>query len=159
MTAAFDLLAGLLREAWTAIAGGLVVLGLLAILAQALRGAGSAVIGSRYGFAAAAGSTAGIIFVMLFAFLGLPALVEAAKNLAGEAGMCGPLADLGAAAGGLIAAVAALRMLVGAARSFSDAFVSSGAGARALVEAGEAVLGMLAAGLAGPVAGYFLGTC
>jgi hypothetical protein len=50
-------------------------------------------------------------------------------------------------------------MLVVAARSFSDAFVSSGAGARALVGAGEAVLGMLVAGLAGPVAGHFLGAC
>jgi hypothetical protein len=159
MTAAFDLLAGLLREAWTAIAGALVMLGLLAILAQALRGAGSAVIGSRHGFAAATGSAAGIAFVMLFAFLGLPALVGAANGLVGEAGLCGPLAELGAAAGGLIAAVAALRMLVVAARSFSDAFVSSGAGARALVGAGEAVLGMLVAGLAGPVAGHFLGAC
>jgi hypothetical protein len=37
--------------------------------------------------------------------------------------------------------------------------VSGDTGSQALLEAGEAVLGMLAAGLAGPVAGLFLGAC
>lgn len=159
MTDAAGLLAGLLREAWTAITVALVMLGLLALLAQALRGAGSAVIGSRYGLASASGSMVGIVFVLLFAALGLPALVEAGKSTVGTAGSCGPLVELGAAAGSLIAGLAALRMLVGVARSLAGAVVSSETGAQALIEAGEALLGMLAAGLAGPVAGYLLGVC
>ncbi|HUF37160.1 MAG TPA: hypothetical protein VMN57_01445 [Anaerolineales bacterium] len=159
MTAAVDLLAGFLREAWTAIAGALLMLGLLALLAQVLRGAGSSLIGSRYGVASAAGSAVGIVFVLLFAFLGLPALVEAGLGTAVGGGMCGPLVGLGAAAGGLIAALAALRMLMGAARALSGALVSSESGAQALLEAGEALIGMLAAGMAGPVAGHFLGAC
>jgi hypothetical protein len=159
VTTSANLLVALLQEAWTAVAGTLVLLGLLTVLYQVLRGAGSAVIGSRNGFASAIGAVIGTSFVLLFAFLGLPALADAAGAVIGESGGCGPLVELGAAAAGLIAALAAVRMLVGAARSLSDAVASGEAGARALLEAGEAVLGMLAAVLAGPVAGHFLGAC
>jgi hypothetical protein len=159
MTTAADLLVGLLQDAWTAISGALVGFGLLALLVQALRGTGSALVGSRYGFASAAGAAGGIVFVLLFTFLVLPVLVESATAAVGEAGGCGPLVDLGTAAATLIAALAGVRMLVGMARSLSDAVVGAGTGIRALLEAGEAVLGMLAAILAGPVAGHFLGAC
>jgi hypothetical protein len=96
----------------------------------------------------------------LIAFLGIPPVVRAvAAAVPGSAG-CGPIAELGLFASGLIAAVASLRLLL----SFVRALAASAAGgaseiSQALLEAMEALSGMLLAGIVIPLVAMFLGVC
>ena len=160
MSAAAGILLSFLGQAWTALVAALVVFGLLAMLVQALRAAVATAAGSRFGLVEALGGAAGLLLVVLFALLVVPALVQAVEVSVGDAGACGPLADLGLAAAGLIGALAAVRMLSALIRSAVSA-VGGGSAAisTALAEAGESVLGMLLAVVSGPVAGHFIGLC
>lgn len=73
---------------------------------------------------------------------------------------CGPLGELGSLASGLIGGLAALRMLKALLVSVASAAVGGGGSlAQALLECGEALLGMLLAALAVPLAAWFLGAC
>ena len=100
------------------------------------------------------------VFLVLFAFLGVPQIVSAlSSNLPSGAG-CGPITELGSFAAGLIGALAALRMLKAVSLTlFSASLGASSTLSTALIEAAEALFGMLLAGTAIPLAAWFLGTC
>ena len=148
-----------LARSWSVLVGALVIFGLVGLLAQTLRSVSAVLTGARRGWALALSSAAGLIFVVLFGLLGVPALAAASGVAAGTAA-CGPLADLGEAAAQVLAALGALRMLWTMVRT--SAGLAAGAPAdvaAALVESGEAVFGMLLAAAAGPLAAHFLGVC
>lgn len=159
MSRLLNLLMDFFGRAWYLLVAALFIFGLLGLLAQVLRSAAALLTGSRRGWAVALSSFAGLIFIVLFGFLGVPALA-AAVNVAAASPACGPLASIGQSAAQVLAAMAALRMLI--------AFVRTSAGlaaggpfeiSAALVECGEAVIGMLLAVAAGPLAAHFLGIC
>lgn len=160
MDAALNLLLGVLREAWLALAGLLAAFALLAGMAHLLRLGSASLLGANLWVWDAISAITAVIFLALFAFLGVPQLVTAlSKNLPSGAG-CGPITELGNFASGLIGALAALRMLKAVSLSlFSASLGASSTLSSALIETGEALFGMLLAGAAIPLAAFFLGTC
>jgi len=154
------LLQGLLREAWIALAGALLVIILLAILGQTLRASSGSAIGARFWVWEAASAGVALLVLVLFAFLGVPVILQAAQSLIPAGGGCGPIGALGTLAAGLIAAHAAVRLLkslVASATAASMGGSSSLAGA--VLETGEAILGMVLASAVIPIAALFLGVC
>jgi hypothetical protein len=157
MNTAFDSFLILLGEAWTALASALVILAAIGLLAQALRAGGSAVFGLSFGLAGAIAAFSSLALLGLYVLLGVPALVDAVE-VASPA--CGPLAALGEGIARLIAAFAGLRLLVVGLRAITVCSLGGGRSvSESLVESGEAVLGMLLATAAAPVAAHFLGVC
>jgi hypothetical protein len=151
---------GFLRQAWTALAGALLAFILLAGMARLLRVNAGTVLGANLWVQEAASALLSLLVLALFAFLGVPQIVRAlSASLPGGAG-CGPISELGAFASGLIGGLAGLRMLKAAFASVvSTSLGGASAMSHALMEAGEAVFGMLLAGAAVPLAGWFLGAC
>jgi hypothetical protein len=102
-------------------------------------------------------SGSGLLLLVLFGFLGIPMML---KSIHITAPGCGPISELGQLAATLIGAFVAFRML----RSVFVAVATTAAGApnavsNALLETGGAVLGMLVAVVAVPVATAFFGAC
>jgi len=160
MMQAVDVFVGLLREAWIALASALVIFVLLAILAQVLRASSASTLGARFWVWEAASAGVTLLVLALFAFLGVPAILQAAQVALPPGGGCGPIVDLGTWAAGLIAALAALRILKALVSSTTAATVGGGSAlSSALLETGEAVLGMVLASAAIPIAAQFLGVC
>ena len=160
MTQVAAILQGILREAWIALAGALLAFILLAILAQVLRAASASAIGARFWVWEALSASVALLLLALFAFLGVPAILQSAQNAIPAGGGCGPIGTLGALAAGLIAALAALRVLKAlVATTVAAAMGGSSSLAGAMLEAGEAIFGMLVASLALPIAAQFLGVC
>jgi hypothetical protein len=160
MMQAVDIFVGLLREAWIALASALVIFVLLAILAQVLRASSASTLGARIWVWEAASAGVTLLVLALFAFLGVPAILQAAQVAIPPGGGCGPIVDLGTLAAGLIAALAALRILKALVSSTTAATVGGGSAlSNALLETGEAVLGMVLASAAIPIAAQFLGVC
>ena len=165
MAEALGVLQTFFREAWTALAGIFLALVLLAMLAQILRVSSASVIGANLWVWQGISALTGILVLALFAFLGVPQIVQAAltavpsgSDLLGKS--CGPIGELGSLSAGMIGGLAALRMLKALFISAASAAVGgSGNMAQALTEAGEALFGMLLAGLAVPLAAWFLGAC
>jgi hypothetical protein len=154
------ILEGLLREAWIALAGALLAFILLAILAQTLRASSSSVIGARFWVWEAASAGVTLLVLALFAFLGVPAILQAAQASIPAGGGCGPIGALGTLSAGLIAALAAVRILKSLVASATAAAIGgSPVLADAMLETGEAILGMLLASAAIPIAAQFLGVC
>lgn len=94
------------------------------------------------------------------ALLGVPAIIQAAQNSIPASGGCGPIGALGTMTGGLIAALAGLRIalsLIGSASAAATGSSPSLAGA--LLEISEAIFGMVLASAAIPIAAHFLGVC
>jgi len=149
-----DLILSVLRQAWLALAGGLAAVAVLALLSQTLRAAAGSALSARFWVWQAISAGAAVLILALFGLLGAPALAQAANQaLPGSSG-CGPVAELGALAAALIAALVALRLL-------RTTFAAGGSAplSGALVEAAEAVFGMLLASAATPLAAHFLGAC
>jgi hypothetical protein len=160
MAEALALLQSFLREAWTALASALLAFALLAALAQVLRVSSASVIGANRWVWEGLSGIAGMVFLGLFAFLLVPQLVQAALATVPNGGGCGPISELGSFSAGMIAALAGLRMLAALfASTVSTAAGAGGGMARALLECVEALFGMLLAGLAVPLAAWFLGAC
>jgi hypothetical protein len=160
MTQASAILMGLFREAWVALASALLVFVLLAALAQVLRVSTASMIGASYWVWDAASAGVALLLLALFAFLGVPMIVQAAQTAVPPGGGCGPIAELGALAARLIAAFAALRII----KAFVTSATATAMGgstslSHALLEAGEAVLGMVLASAAIPIGAQFLGVC
>ena len=155
-----DILLAFFREAWLALGGALVLLAGLGLLAQVLKVAGATALGARYWAAQAVSAGAGLIGLGLFAFLGVPAIVQAVLAAVPGGAGCGPIGDLGALAASIVGALAGLRMLKAL---LAAAALAAAGGAAALstslTEVGEALLGMLLAAAAVPVAAHFLGVC
>jgi hypothetical protein len=160
MTQVVDIFVGLLREAWIALASALLVFVLLAILAQLLRASFASAIGTRFWVWEAASSGVALVALALFAFLGVPAILQAAQSVVPPGGGCGPIVNLGTLTAGIIAALAALRIIIALISSITAAAVGVGSSlAGALLETGEAVFGMVLASVAIPIAAQFLGGC
>jgi hypothetical protein len=157
MATAGEILLGVLREAWDVLVIVTIALAILALLSQVLRSAAGNLLGANPITAQAITSGAGLLLLVLFGFLGIPAMV---KSIHITAPSCGPISELGQLAATLIGAFVAFRML----RSVFVAVATTAAGApnaisNALLEIGGAVLGMLVAVVAVPVATAFFGAC
>jgi hypothetical protein len=155
-----ELILAVLRQAWLALAGALAAVAVLALLAQTLRAVGGMAFSARFWVWQAISAGAAVLILATFGLLGVPAMAQAVQQALPGSGGCGPVADLGTLAAILIAALTALRLL----RSMFTAMVwaSSGSSAplsAALMEAAEAVFGMLLAAAATPLAAHFLGAC
>jgi hypothetical protein len=160
MTQAADIFLGLLREAWIALSSALLIFVLLAILAQVLRAASASTIGARFWVWEAASVGIALLMLALFAFLGVPAIVQATQSMVPSGGGCGPVVDLSSLAARLIAALAALRILKALVLSATAAATGGGSSlSSALQDTGEAVFGMVLASAAIPIAAQFLGVC
>jgi len=155
-----ELILAALRQAWLALAGALAAAATLALLAHALRAAAGTALAAQFWVWQALSGGAAIVILALFGLLGAPALAQAVQQALPGSGGCGPVADLGALAAALIAALAALRIL----RTIFAAVVWASTGGSAplsgaLIEAAEAIFGMLLAAAATPLAAHFLGAC
>ena len=147
----------ILREAWVALAAAILAFALLAILASTLRTASASVLGANLWVWESVSALVGVVVLLLFGFLAVPALANAVQV---SFVACGPIADLGALSAALIGGIGALRMI----KSVLTSILAASVGGRtamsdALTEIGETVLGMAAAGLVVPIAARFLGAC
>jgi hypothetical protein len=152
-----QLLVELLRQAWVALAAGLAVFATLAMLAQVLRTTLAGALGSGRWAWGAISVGIGLLALTLFAFLGVPAILQAVHVVLPDITGCGPITELAQFAAGLIAGLAGVRMLL--AILVSTVLVSLGSSpslAEALMEAGEATFGMAIVALVLPLAEYLL---
>ena len=157
MIAAFEIVLGILREAWGVLVGVTIALSLLALLIQVLRSTAGNILGANPLIAQAVTAGSGLLILVLFAFLGIPAMVQSIQITAPN---CGPVAELGELAAMLIGAVVALRMMKAITVTVAMAAAGGPAGfSDALLEVGAALVGMLIAVAAVPVAAAFFGAC
>src|SRR5258706_1831115 len=160
MASASAILLNLFRQAWVTLVLSLVMIGMLAVVAQVLRMTSASVIGARLWVQESIGSSAGIILLILFAFLAVPSIVQAGTGAVSGGGSCGPIAELGGFAADLIGALGALRLLRALSTSVLSAAVGGSIGASdAFKEPSEALFTMLIASTAIPIAAAFLGVC
>lgn len=160
MTAVSSLLLTFLREAWMALAGAFLAFTLLAGIAQMLRVSSASVLGANLWVWESVSALLSIVVLGLFAFLGIPQIVNALQTSLPGGGGCGPISELGTFASALIGGLAALRMLKAAFTSMLSASIGGASTlANALIECGESLFGMILAGAAIPLAAFFLGTC
>ncbi len=150
----------LLREAWVALIGAMVAFAALALLSQALKTTSASMLGASIYVWEAIAAGVGVMLLVLFGFLGVPSIVRAAQSAIPASAGCGPVIVLGELSASIIGGIAALRMI----RAVFTAVVYAAAGgsggmAHALLESGEAILGMLFASIAIPVSAHFLGAC
>jgi hypothetical protein len=155
-----QVLLNVLRQAWGALTIIMVVMASLGALAHVLRTLWAATLGARFWIWQSLTSIATIFILVLIAFLGIPPVVRAvAAAVPGSAG-CGPIAELGMFASGLIAAIVSVRMLLSFVRALAASAVGGSAEiSQALTEAIEAISGMLLASIVVPLAAAFLGVC
>ena len=150
----------LLREAWVVLTGAVVMFVLLGVLAQVLRSASGSLIGARNWVGNALAASTGLMVLALFSFVGVPAVLRAVSRSLPNTGGCGPISEIGGLAAGLIGALAAVRILMAVLKSVTAAALEGSASlASALLESGEAVLGMIVAAAAIPIAARLLGVC
>jgi hypothetical protein len=155
-----SLLVSFLQQAWVALASAFLAFALLAALAQILRISSASVLGANLWVWESVSALASIIVLGLFAYLGIPQIITALQSSLPGAGGCGPIDELGTLASGLIAGLAALRMLKAMFASMFSASIGGSSGfANALLECGESIFGMILASAAIPLAAFFLGTC
>ena len=160
MSGVGNILLGIFREAWQVLVILTLAIGMLAGLAQILRLSAGTMLGANLWVWEAMAGISGVLMLVLFAFLGIPVLVEAtSSSIPGGAG-CGPINDLGTFSAMLIAGLAGLRMMKA---TFMAILAASAGGAsntsNALIEIAEAMFGMLLASVAVPAAAIFLGAC
>ncbi len=149
-----------MRQAWTALTGALLAFVLLAGLAQILRAGSAGAMGANLWVWQSVSALLAVIVLALFAFLGIPQIVNALQVALPNGQGCGPISSLGTYASGLIGGLAALRMLKAAFTGMLSASIGGASTfSHALIESGEAIFGMLLAALAVPLAAWFLGTC
>jgi hypothetical protein len=159
MTAAGDILLGILRQAWVLIAGLLVFVALLGGLAQVFKMTGGVLLGSNFWVSEAVSSILGVMLIALVGFLSVPAIAQAASASGVNMG-CGPIAEIGQLSGMLIGGIGSLRMLKGTFLAVVSTSISgSGGVSNALTEIAETVFGMLLITVAAPVAAAFFGAC
>lgn len=157
MQHAADLLNGLLRDGWVVMAGLLVMVVALAILAQFFRAVGSSMLGASLYVSQAISSVVSLVLVALFAFIAIPAIVH---SISTNVSSCGTVGNLGGAAASVYAGISALRMMKAAFSSVVSAMVGSGSSMSfAFQEAAEVLFGMTLISVAIPVAAAFFGAC
>ncbi len=160
MSDALEILLSVLRQAWVAITVFMVSVGALAMLAHILRTLGASAIGAQTWVYESIASIGAVVLLVLVAFLGIPPVVRAVSTSVPGSPGCGPISELGMFASGMIAAVVSLRMLLAFARTLAGAALGGAAEiSQALMEAMEALIGMLLAGVVIPLAAMFIGVC
>jgi hypothetical protein len=158
MTAAGEILLGILRQGWVLIAGLLVLVALLGGLAQIFKMTGGVFLRSNFWVSEAVSSILGVILIALVGFLSVPAIARAAS--VGGATGCGPITEIGQLAGMLVGGIGSLRMLKGTFIALvSTSMSGSGGVSNALIEIAETIFGMLLITVAAPVAAAFFGAC
>ena len=91
MSDATSLLLTFLREAWVALAGAFLAFALLAGIAQVLRVSSASVLGVNLWVWESVSALMSIVVLGLFAFLGIPQIVNALQSSLPGAGGCGPI--------------------------------------------------------------------
>lgn len=160
MTEVTEMILSVLRQAWLALAGGLAVIAVLGLLSQVLKATAGATLSTRFLVWQAISSGVAVLMMALFGLVGAPLLSQSAQQALPASSGCGPVADLGALAAALIAALASLRLL--GTTFVAVLWASAGASvplSGALVQAAEAVMGVLLVAVAAPLATHFLGAC
>jgi len=160
MSEALQIILTVLRQAWVALTVFVVSVGALAMLVQVLRTIGASTIGARIWVYESLASIAAILVLVLVAFLGVPPVVKAVSaSVPGSAG-CGPISELGMFASGLIAAIVGVRIILSFARAIGGAALGGTTEiSQALIEAIEALIGMLLVSVVIPLVSMFIGTC
>ncbi len=157
MIAAGEIILGILREAWGVLVTVTIAITLLALLVQVLRGTAGNLLSANPLITQAVTASGGLLILVLFAFMGIPAMVQSVQITAPS---CGPVAELGELASMLIGAVVALRMLKAITLAVAMAAAGGPAGiSDTLLEVGAALVGMLIAVAVVPVAAAFFGAC
>ena len=160
MSEALQIIQNVLRQAWVALTSFIVSVGALAMLAQVLRTIGASTIGARMRVYESIASIAAILALVLVAFLAVPPVMKAVSASIPSSAGCGPISELGMLASGLIAAIVGVRILLSFARTIGGAALGGTAEiSRALIEAVEALFGMLLAGVVIPLVSMFIGVC
>jgi hypothetical protein len=160
MSEALQIIQNVLRQAWVALTIFIVSVGALAMLAQVLRTIGASTIGARMWVYESIASIAAILALVLVAFLAVPPVMKAVSASVPSSAGCGPISELGMLASGLIAAIVGVRILLSFARTIGGAALGGTAEiSRALIEAVEALFGMLLAGVVIPLVSMFIGVC
>jgi len=160
MSEALQIIQNVLRQAWVALTIFIVSVGALAMLAQVLRTIGASTIGARMWVYESIASIAAILALVLVAFLAVPPVMKAVSASIPSSAGCGPISELGMLASGLIAAIVGVRILLSFARTIGGAALGGTAEiSRALIEAVEALFGMLLAGVVIPLVSMFIGVC
>jgi len=159
MTQAGIIVKNIMSQAWIMIMALIVLIAFLGMLAQVFKGASGALLGTNLWVAEAVAGVLGILVVVLFGFMGLPAIVRAA-SVGTVGGSCGPISEVGQFAGSLIGAIGGIRMAIAVFQAVASAAVGgSGGMSTALTEMAETVFGMLLITVAAPVAAAFFGVC
>ena len=160
MSEALQIIQNVLRQAWVALTIFIVSVGALAMLAQVLRTIGASTIGARMWVYESIASIAAILALVLVAFLAVPPVMKAVSASIPSSAGCGPISELGMLASGLIAAIVGVRILFSFARTIGGAALGGTAEiSQALIEAVEALFGMLLAGVVIPLVSMFIGVC
>jgi len=160
MSEALQIIQNVLRQAWVALTIFIVSVGALAMLAQVLRTIGASTIGARMWVYESIASITAILALVLVAFLAVPPVMKAVSASIPSSAGCGPISELGMLASGLIAAIVGVRILLSFARTIGGAALGGTAEiSRALIEAVEALFGMLLAGVVIPLVSMFIGVC
>jgi hypothetical protein len=160
MSEALQIIQNVLRQAWVALTIFIVSVGALAMLAQVLRTIGASTIGARMWVYESIASITAILALVLVAFLAVPPVMKAVSASVPSSAGCGPISELGMLASGLIAAIVGVRILLSFARTIGGAALGGTAEiSRALIEAVEALFGMLLAGVVIPLVSMFIGVC
>lgn len=170
MDSALEIILNVLRQAWIALTLFIVTAAALALLAKTLSTLGSSAIGARMMVWQSLATLAAVIILVVFAFVGIPAIIKAVSTSVPKSPGCAnivdtnpnfPLTELGVFAAGLIAAIAGVRMMLAVARTIGGAAIGGSAEvSQALVEVVEAMFGMLIASIVIPlVVVFFPGLC
>lgn len=155
-----NILVGFLREAWGMLLVVIAAMAILAMLSQVLKTAGGSMLGANLWVWEAVGAMVSILFIALFAFLGVPSIISALISAFPVDRGCGPVGDLGQFSAMLIGGLAAVRLLISVARTLFAASVGATSSmSGALMEAGEAMFGMMIAALIVPLTAALLGVC
>ncbi len=160
MNNALQIILSVLRQAWVSLTIFMVTIAALGMLVQVLKTLGASTLGAKFWVYESISSIVAILALVLIAFLGIPPIVAAVSTAVPSSPGCGPISELGMFASGLIAAIVSVRMLISFAKTLGGAAIGGSAEiSQALVEAIEALFGMLLAGVVIPLAAMFLGVC
>ena len=159
MTAAGDVLLEYFGQAWTLIAGLLVLIAMLGGLAQVLKMAGGMLLRSNFWVAEAMAGILGVILIALVGFLSIPAIVRALRTIGGNNRLRSHCRNwsIGCDAHWRHWFTADVEWIFIAVASASIG--GSGGVSNALTEIAETIFGMLLITVAAPVAAAFFGAC
>jgi hypothetical protein len=160
MENALQIILSVFRQAWVGLTIFMVSAAALAMLAHVLRTIGASTLGAGIWVYESIASIGAVLALVLVAFLGIPPVVKALTTSVPGSPGCGPISELGMFASGLIAALVSVRMLLSFARTIVGAALGGTAEiSQAMIEAVEAMFGMLLAGVVIPLAAMFIGVC